>query len=262
MRFPHPPVFPLLVRCLLASALVTSCTSENAGKTDKTDDSAQNCANTETTDAQQSTSGFESAINDSRWQLLWRGGAGIEHWSDPDFVGWNQPLVSACSCNAASPDRIVLTISGDIGDVSNEAQTWADEIDRAITTSLMKYPSLQQVILQAVVGGPNAGTCFDDNGKEVRASVNSPVINQAIDLVVNNHAADITVLKGIAPEVTECADYVDTRGHLTAESSPVIGLSIGEYYATNHPGDFSCTQVTGFSQSAQWYTGRVDPANF
>lgn len=213
------------------------------------------CADSST--SQPNILAFENSLNAGQWQLLWRGGAGIENWSNPDYIGWDEPLVSACSINQAMPDRVVLTISGNIGDTTTDPQVWADEIDKAITTSTMKYPSLRQIILQTVVGGYHGDICVSDTGEDVRASVNYPVIDQAIDLVVNNHSTNIETIKGISPTVTDCTGFKDSQGHLTLDESNIVGRIIGEYYSINQPGNFICTQVIGFSQTKQWFTGEA-----
>lgn len=252
--------------CLIMAVLVSSCSTDTTNQSSvvdiiNDDTSEMLCELDEIANPPESVSAFESAINNDRWQLLWRGGAGVELWSDPDYLGWQQSIVSPCGCNSSTPDRIVFTISGDLGDVVNDAQVWADEIDRAITTSLSKYPSLKQVILQSVVGGPNDSICISGNGGEVRSSVNNPVIDQAIALVVTNHSVNIAVAQGLSPEVSTCSEFVDEKGHLTDEASPDIGLIIGNYYAVIEADTYSCTQVIGFSQTSQWYTGQNSENN-
>jgi hypothetical protein len=173
--------------------------------------------------------GFQAIVNNDRWQVLFRGGAGVEEWSDPNFVGWDVPLLAPCVDSADKPDRVILTISGDIGNVVNDPQVWADEIDRAITTITLKYDSVRQVLLQPVVGGPNDSLCTFDN-QEVRASVNHPVIDQAIERVVANHSVGIAVAAGFSPTVADCSDYRDTLGHLTEMASDAVGRKIGLFY--------------------------------
>lgn len=173
--------------------------------------------------------GFQAIVDNDRWQLLFRGGAGVEEWSDPNFVGWDRSLVAPCTNSADKPDRVLLTITGNLGDVVNDPQVWADEIDRAITTITTKYDSVRQVLLQPVVGGPNDSVCTFD-GQEIRASVNHPVIDQAIERAVTNHSVDVAVAAGFSPTVAVCSDYLDTLGHLTPMASDAVGREIGLFY--------------------------------
>ncbi len=167
---------------------------------------------------------FESVVDDDRWQLLWQGGAGIDRWSDPEFEGWSQQLVSPCSNNSASPDRIILTISGKRQ--SNPA-IWAEQIRAAIDVIRSKYPSVRQIVLQPVVGGPNNGECPIPGGGVVRATANHPIIDEAIALVVGGD-----VIAGASPEVSSCDDFRDSIGHLTDSATGTVGRSLGEFYTT------------------------------
>ena len=173
--------------------------------------------------------GFQTIVDNDRWQLLFNGGAGVEKWSDPNYPGWDRPLQAPCVDSAEKPDRVILTISGNLGDLMSDPQIWADEIDRAITIITLKYDSVRQVLLQPVVGGPNDSVCTFNN-QEIRASVNHPVIDQAIERVVTNHSVDVAVAAGFSPTVAVCSDYRDTLGHLTPMASDAVGREIGLFY--------------------------------
>jgi hypothetical protein len=168
------------------------------------------------------TGGFESAVDGGRWQLLWRSGANIDFWADPDYEGWSQPIVSPCASGSASPDRVVLTISGNL---QSDPGWWANQIRAVVATLRDKYPRARQILLQPVVGGPGHAECMFQS-QLVRASSNHPVIDQAIALV----AAD-DVAAGASPEVRSCGDYRDSVGHLATEAHQSIGQSIGRFYA-------------------------------
>ncbi len=63
--------------------------------------------------------GFEPVAGDAEWELLWEPGSTIEKWADPDFVGWSNPVVSACAAGSFRPadahrDRR-RTVGGDAG---------------------------------------------------------------------------------------------------------------------------------------------------
>jgi hypothetical protein len=176
--------------------------------------------------------GFQAIVDNDRWQLKWAPGAGVEEWSDPNFLPWSrgiEVLIAPCVHSPDKPDRVVLTISGDLGNVVNDPQVWADEIDRAITTITMKIDSVRQVLLQPVVGGPNDGVCTIDN-QTVRASVNHPFIDQAIDLVVIDHSADVAVAAGFSPTVADCSGFADPLGHLENMAGDTVGRKIGLFY--------------------------------
>lgn len=80
--------------------------------------------------------GFESFVDDDAWQELWRIGAAIDLWADPNYVGWSEPIVSPCATNSGSPDRVLLTISGNLND---DASWWAGNISVVISNIQIKY---------------------------------------------------------------------------------------------------------------------------
>ena len=173
---------------------------------------------------------FESTVDDARWQLLYNFGAGINQWADPGYSGWSQGIVSPCSAGSSAPDRIVLNISGD----SRTPSEWATAIEAAISTVYAKYPALQRIVLQPVVGGPNNQLCPDGGGGYIRASVNNIAIDEAIPMVVGGQT-----VAGPSPEVMSCTDYVDSVGHLSVGSRPAIGAAIASFYEGKTVGGFA-----------------------
>jgi hypothetical protein len=104
----------------------------------------------------------------------------------------------------------------------------ATDIRNVVATIRLKYPSVRQIYLQPVVGGPGGGICnFGGNPADpVRASSNHPFIDQAIAQVVGG-----TVITGPSPTVRSCSDYADDIGHLVDPAKVPIGQTIGSFYA-------------------------------
>lgn len=159
------------------------------------------------------------------WELRWVGGGSIGNWADPSYVGWQDSyLADSCSQNGSTPDRGLINVSGDY---NTDPDYWAQETRAAITNLRAKYPSIQQVIVQPVVGGPGGGECTY-NGEVVRASSNFPYIDEGLDRLANG----VDIIKGISATVRTCADYADDMGHLTDQAKGPIGVSIANYYAS------------------------------
>ncbi|MBX2798343.1 MAG: hypothetical protein KTR31_11755 [Myxococcales bacterium] len=165
---------------------------------------------------------FESEVEDDRWQLLWSSGGGVDLWQDPDYTGWSLQVLSRCADAADSPDRVLLSVSGPYGD---DEVAWADAIDATIATIEDKLPTVEQIVLQPVVGGPAHAGC-DSGAGLIRASWQHAHIDAAIDAVVGD-----SVVAGMSPEVRSCEDYRDSLGHLTEEAAQAIGAEIGTFYA-------------------------------
>jgi hypothetical protein len=195
---------------------------------------------------------FEPIVGDDQWQLRAYEGAGLS-WQDPTFIGWTDPaaLYSPCVTNSTNPDRVVLNIACLPKDVPCEpgipsVAFWVTNVQNEIATIRAKYSNIRQIVLQAVVGGPNDTVCYFNNnpGDPVHSSLIGPNIDTAIAQVV---AADPTgqVVAGISPEVRTCADYADDAGHLcypgfdtcgTLDARGPLGTMIGQFYAAFCPG--------------------------
>ncbi len=177
---------------------------------------------------------FESIVDDDRWELLWHGGAGVDRWRNPDYVGWSRPLVSACPTDVP-PDRVVLVISGPFGD--DEAQ-WETAIRDTLATIAAKLPSVRHVVLQPVVGGPEGQPCPapDGSGRAVRASQQQPHIVNAIQRVVATpDLAGVDVSLGYVPQLDDCAGFADRLGHLTPEAARAVAARVARYYQPSLP---------------------------
>jgi hypothetical protein len=106
-----------------------------------------------------------------------------------------------------------------------------------VATIKAKYPSVRQIYLMPLVGGPpGGGQCYIVDGggvsHPIRAIQNSPLIAQAIAPVAND--ADILA----APQwgVRDCNDFFDDGqyvGHLNPanDAKPRIGQLIGTWFA-------------------------------
>jgi hypothetical protein len=163
---------------------------------------------------------FERVVDNSRWQLLWANGAGVDKWRQPSYDGWDNELISPCAVNAEAPDRVLLSVSGGFG---ADLDAWIEAIEAAVRTIRAKLPSARMILLQAVVGGPEHSDCDG----AVRAAVQHPVIDEAIERAAGDHS---DVAAGYSPEVQSCEGFSDAKGHLSVSAAEAAGRAIGEYY--------------------------------
>jgi hypothetical protein len=174
-------------------------------------------------------SNFESKVADQgKYEEIWVSAGAAHNWSDAGYAGWGQPIKSACSQNSTSPDRIVLDITHDayLDQQASTAVSYMNGVIRGwINMARHKYPSVKQIVLQPVVGGPNHSVCKygSDN---VRATVNHPYIWTAIGQVANG--ADIVI--GNDSSVGDCSQYRDWGGHLNDAGVATLGSQIASFY--------------------------------
>src|SRR5438093_11774919 len=121
----------------------------------------------------------------ARIQILWNGEGAAHLWADPNYVGWSNPVQSPCDQNASTPDRIVMDVTNDdyltVARYGDPTGYMEQVIRDVIATIRSRYPSVQQIVLQPVVGGPNETTCHCSGAAQgdVRASYNHTIIHQA-----------------------------------------------------------------------------------
>jgi hypothetical protein len=142
-------------------------------------------------------------------------------WADPTYQGWDNAVLSGCT--TGSPNRLLITISG----ASRPVGDWVTVIEQTVATARAKYPGVDQILLQPVVGGPGNSVC-ELQGERVRASENHPVIDEAITILTSAGSND--VVSGASPEVRQCQDYSDNLGHLVDSAEGPIGGAIAQFY--------------------------------
>jgi hypothetical protein len=163
---------------------------------------------------------FEQILPDGEWELLGQGGGAIQLWADPAYEGWSSMIYSPCT--TGEPDRAILTITGQGRSVAQ----WMVDIEEAALTTRSKFPSVAEVLLQPVVGGPDHAIC-EFGGETVRAAQNHPLIDDAIAQVVSSSN---WMRAGFSPEVRTCTDYGDSIGHLVDSANGPVGAEIATFY--------------------------------
>lgn len=146
---------------------------------------------------------------------------------------------SACAVNGTSPEIIVFVVTDALVapdlHIPDDYQPYlTDAIDNIRT----EYPSVQQIILQTVIGGPRHSTCYCAGAScfstpvatPVRASVNHPVIDAAIAIWLAAHPNQPDVVRGMSPEVDDCNQYADPTGHLGSSARCALADKIAAFY--------------------------------
>lgn len=164
---------------------------------------------------------FQSELGGARYQLLEATNGGLR-WQDPDYSGWDEPLLSKCTQNSATPDRIIDNISWrqDVTDVS----FYVHEIRDEVATLRVLFPDAR-IVLQAVIGGPNDSRCGG-----VHTAIVHPAVETAIQQVVASDPALSAPVGPEAPEVERCSYFRDDIGHLIDEQKDPMGRLIAGYY--------------------------------
>ena len=169
----------------------------------------------------------------------------------------NDHIYSNCATNAINPDRVIVSITSTPNPLNapstsityqnknekisaDDLNDWIIDIKTVISVIKSKYSNARQIVLQPVIGGPNHSLCPSPASTpadllarypNVRASVNHPIVDQAIDSIVAELGAQ-SVAKGFSPLVRGCSDYADYMGHLTNPGYTAAAATIGNYYGS------------------------------
>jgi hypothetical protein len=152
------------------------------------------------------------------WQGRFEFGSSVELWGAPEFHGWEGTYVSPKPCPRADIDRVVFNVSG----AERDAEQWAEDIRDVVALITEKYPSVRQVVMVPVVGGPE-GQCQD-----VRAAQNHPTVVAAIAMVA---AADDRVVAGPSPTLSDCGHYADRLGHLAPDGAAEVHAALATHFS-------------------------------
>ena len=193
---------------------------------------------------------FESAVDGSRYQLRNFSGGAAQLWRDPNYGGWTASPFSPCATNSSAPDRVIFDVTesfwvnepcgihefDNCDNPDTSVARVADDVRAVIALIRQKYPSVRQIYVQAVLGGPGGVVCTQpdpNNGnapRRIRGTYNNPFIEQAIQQAVSGNAVFARHF-----EVLSCNDFnTDTQfvGHLNDAAKQQVGHDIiGPFYA-------------------------------
>jgi hypothetical protein len=168
--------------------------------------------------------GFETVVENSRWQVKWREDAYVEVWADAQSSFWTAQVDSTCAAGSSAPDRLVF------GTVSFKYKTqaeWRTGITQAVNNFKAKWPSLRRVDLVTQIRGPNNMLC-----------PTPPIAGETIAVPPEQDAAmaDVAaafpgvVFVGPKVEAHSCADFQGGGPHLTAAGNKANVSVLSDYF--------------------------------
>lgn len=160
------------------------------------------------------------------WHSAARGGCSVEVYAG---VQTTRPSFLTDRCWSAIDDsstRVILNIS------SNECNTsdvvcWVDRINLVLLEVEDRYPNVQMVVMEPVVGSNDGTTCGG-----VRAAANHPTVDEAILSVLGDPPAlSYIVTDGLSPEVA-CSGYSDSKGHLNRTGGRAVASDMEDFHGS------------------------------
>jgi hypothetical protein len=163
--------------------------------------------------------GFESLVEDDRWQAITKPHTFVENWADPEHAVWKELPQSPCAERWTDPDRVLFFAAN--YKFTSEAE-WDRALDAVVRTLRQKYPGARRIELLSMVRTPGNVSCGSEKG------VVSPLVDAAIARAAA-HSSGVAVA-GPRFEVKSCDDLEKGGPHFTKTGGAALAKVIAEYY--------------------------------
>jgi hypothetical protein len=167
--------------------------------------------------------GFETIVENARWEVVPVHNGHIELWADPRSDLWAMKPASPCT-QAAAPDRVVF-----VG-TNYDYTTTAEFVPRylaVIENVKSKYPAVRRIDLMTYVRAPGNMPC---PGNLSLKTWIKPAQDEAIAQVAAMFPAFVQATPKF--EVRSCSDF-SMPPHFTAAAAMAAAKLIGAYYLAN-----------------------------
>jgi D-psicose/D-tagatose/L-ribulose 3-epimerase len=158
--------------------------------------------------------GFETGLDDARWQVRWRSHAFVELWADPASDLWAMPAQSPCAQRSDDPDRVIFTAVN--WDYTTQAE-WEAKLEAVVATLRVKRPGARRLELMTMLRAPGNRTC----GSVM--TVVQPYVDAAIAAVAARHSGLVVAAPKV--EIETCAPFVDGGPHYTDAGKAAVAAA-------------------------------------
>jgi hypothetical protein len=179
------------------------------------------------------TAGFESAVDDGRWQVISQSHAYIDLWADPANAVWSIAPVSACALNADNPDRVLFT--GCNWTYTTVAE-WTTAFTAVVEDLKAKYPGLKRIDLMTMLRAPGNKVCTfvlvegEEPVEGIDEVVVEPWIDEAIAKVVAAYPGFVTAAPKF--QAPSCDVFTFPGPHFSEGGDAVVAKVFSDYYST------------------------------
>jgi hypothetical protein len=165
--------------------------------------------------------GFETVVENARWEVVPIHDGHIELWADPMNAIWGQKTLSPCTQGAATPDRVIFV--GTNYDYTTTAE-FVPKYLAVIENIKAKFASVKRIELMTHVRAPGNVAC--PGALDFKTTI-KPAQDQSIEMAISKYPG----LVFAAPkfEVDSCADY-GLYPHFKGGGAAAVAKKIGAYY--------------------------------
>ena len=166
--------------------------------------------------------GFETHVDNGRWQAMTLSHAYVDLWADPTNTVWSTPLASPCTNDSGDPDRVLFV--GCNWTYTTQAE-WTTAFTAVVENLRVKYPKLKRIELLTMLRAPGNQLCAD-------AVNNETLVQPYIDASVAEIVAKYPDLVTAAPkfEAPNCDVFILGGPHLTPDGQAAVANVYGAHY--------------------------------
>jgi len=166
--------------------------------------------------------GFESMVDNGKWELIRVHSGFVELWADPKASVWNTGPTSACAQNAGNPDRVIfIALNFD----TNTLEQWVPPLTAVVKNLKAKYPGLKRIELGTFVRAPGNKPCPQAPAKR---STITPAEDQAIAMVAAANPGLVIVHPQF--EAKTCGEFSGNPPHPSASGGAAWSKLYAEHY--------------------------------
>jgi hypothetical protein len=168
------------------------------------------------------TAGFETMVDNSRWELIWVHSGFVELWANPADPIWSTGITSPCAQGGTQPDRVIFV---PLNYNYTTLAEWTPAITAAVANIHAKYSSAKRIELMTFIRAPGNVAC-------PQAPAPRSTITQAQDEAMAAVAAANPGLVVVAPrfEVKTCNEFSSNPPHPTTAGAGAWATMMASYY--------------------------------
>ena len=170
------------------------------------------------------SAGFETQVDNARWEVVPVHNGHIELWADPKNGIWGQKPQSPCTQGAAAPDRVIFVGTNyDYTTVEEFLPKYVAVIDNIKA----KFASVKRIELMTHIRAPGNKAC--PGALDFKTFI-KPAQDQALEMAVAKYPG--LVFASPKFEVDACADY-GLYPHFKGGGAAAVGKKVGEFYKSH-----------------------------
>jgi hypothetical protein len=168
--------------------------------------------------------GFESMVDNAKWELIRVHSGFVELWANPTAGLWSTGPTSPCAMNPGKPDRVIFIA---LNFQYDKLEQWLPNLQAVVKNLQAKYPGVKRIELGTYVRAPGNKPC--PQGPPYRSTI-SEAEDQAIAMVA---AANPELVRASPKfEAKTCSEFSGNPPHPSSAGGAAWAKMMAEHYGT------------------------------